>query len=397
MKMFFGEKLQSVRELSGLSRKELADKLELSEQAIWQYENQYTVPKFEITNELKKIFNVKAQFFYCGPFAPNVSKVERIAYRAEDREARKKTKMETTFIDFTSHFLTTFENKLNMPISTIILLRNELIQLYNDPIEPADKISRLEFIAEQARKKLDIQNNKELLYKLELSGIYILEKNMGQSIDAYSTWTTEEKPFIVLGNKKKSAVRRNFDLAHELGHLLLHYKIDMDSLTKDEHKKIEKEANNFASFFLLPKEQFLQDFSKVTKISNPKSYLDMKMNYMVSVVALEYRAYKLGLLTFEENRYFYATLNKNGYKKNEPLDEDFAIIRPGKIRSLLNLIFTNQLFILNDLLNDYYIDRSFLESLFGLEDTFLTKYSVEYEKPYFSQGNVIPLFSNIPQ
>ncbi|HEL8719863.1 TPA: helix-turn-helix transcriptional regulator, partial [Listeria monocytogenes] len=35
--MFFGEKLRSVRELNGLSRKELADKLNLSEQAIWQY------------------------------------------------------------------------------------------------------------------------------------------------------------------------------------------------------------------------------------------------------------------------------------------------------------------------------------------------------------------------
>ncbi|EAD4808889.1 helix-turn-helix transcriptional regulator, partial [Listeria monocytogenes] len=65
--MFFGEKLRSVRELNGLSRKELADKLNLSEQAIWQYENQYTVPKFEVVNELKGVFNVKAQFFYSEP------------------------------------------------------------------------------------------------------------------------------------------------------------------------------------------------------------------------------------------------------------------------------------------------------------------------------------------
>lgn len=51
-------------------------------------------------------------------------------------------------------------------------------------------------------KKLDVQSNSELLYKLELSGIYILEKNIGTSIDAYSTWTSQEKPFIILGNKK---------------------------------------------------------------------------------------------------------------------------------------------------------------------------------------------------
>ncbi len=391
--MFFGEKLQSVRELNGLSRKELADKLNLSEQAIWQYENQYTVPKFEVVNELKKIFNVKAQFFYTEPFAANISKVESIAYRAEDREARKKTKMETTFIDFTSFFLNKFESKLNLPTSSLQLLRDESIQLYNMSMETNDRLLQLEKIAENARKRLDVQSNSELLYKLELSGIYILEKNMGTSIDAYSTWTSQEKPFIILGNKKKSAVRRNFDLAHELGHLLLHYKIDMDSLTKDEHKIIEKEANDFASFFLLPKDQFLKDFSTISKKSNPESYLDMKMKYMVSIGALEYRAYKMGLLTFEENRYFYATLNRKDYKKNEPLDEDIAIVRPGKVRSLLNLIFKNHLFSLDDVLNDYYINRSFLESLFGIENKFLIKYSEESNREYFDNSNVVSLFA----
>ncbi|PZG35633.1 transcriptional regulator [Listeria ivanovii] len=391
--MFFGEKLQSVRELNGLSRKELADKLSLSEQAIWQYENQYTVPKFEVVNELKKVFNVKAQFFYTESFATNISKVESIAYRAEDREARKKTKMETTFIDFTSYFLDKFESKLNLQASLLSQLRNESIQLYNTSTEASDRLLQLEIIAENAREKLDVQSNSELLYKLELSGIYILEKSMGVSIDAYSTWTSQEKPFIILGNKKKSAVRRNFDLAHELGHLLLHYKIDMDSLTKDEHKIIEKEANDFASFFLLPKNQFLKDFLTISKKSNPESYLDLKMKYMVSIGALEYRAYKMGLLTFEENRYFYAALNRKGYKKNEPLDEDISIIRPGKVRSLLDLIFKNHLFSLNDILNDCYIERSFLESLLGIENEFLSKYSEESNREYFNNSNVVSLFT----
>ena len=37
--MFYGEKLSSLRKLNGLSRKELADKLNITEQAVWQYEN----------------------------------------------------------------------------------------------------------------------------------------------------------------------------------------------------------------------------------------------------------------------------------------------------------------------------------------------------------------------
>lgn len=391
--MFFGEKLQSLRELNGLSRKELADRLNVSEQAIWQYENDYTVPKFEIANELKRLFNVKAQFFYTEPFTKSISNVESIAYRSEDREARKKTKMETTYLDFISYFLDSFENKLNLPISTIKKLRDESIRFFNLSTNENSEISQLEFIAENARKKLDIESNEELLYKLELSGIYILEKNMGATIDAYSTWTNEERPFIILGNRKKSAVRRNFDLAHELGHLLLHYKVDMDSLTKDEHKKIEKEANDFASFFLLPREQFLNDFSLITKKSNPESYLDMKMKYMVSIGALEYRAYKMNLLTFEENRYFYATMNRKNYRKNEPLDEDIAIVRPGKIRSLLDLIFKNQLLYLNDFLNHYYLDSIFLENLFGFEKEYLNQYNEKSNREYFTNSNVIPLFS----
>lgn len=391
--MFFGEKLESVRELNGLSRKELADKLNVSEQAIWQYENKYNVPKFEITNELKKVFNVKAQFFYSEPFITNISKVEIIAYRTEDRDDRKKTKMETSFIDFISYFLNKFESRLNLPITNIAQLRDESIEYYNKSVDSDEPVIKLEKIAEKTREKLGVVSNSDLLYRLELSGIYILEKNMGSNIDTYSTWINQEKPFIILGNKKKSAVYRNFDLAHELGHLLLHYKMDMDSLTKDEYKEIEKEANNFASFFLLPKKQFSKDFSTISKKSNPDSYIDLKMKYMVSISVIEYRAYKLGLLTFEENRYFYAKLNQKYYKKNEPFDENIAVIRPGKIRCLLDLIFRNHLFSLNDILNNYHIDRSFLESLLGLENEFLEKYLEKSTVEYFNTSNVIPLFT----
>ena len=67
------------------------------------------------------------------------------------------------------------------------------------------------------------------------------------------------------------------------------------------------------------------------------------MKYHVSIQALEYRAYKLNLLSFEENRYFYSALNRMKYKVIEPLDEDIPIVRPGKVRALLSLILENNL------------------------------------------------------
>ncbi|ARF69785.1 transcriptional regulator [Paenibacillus larvae subsp. pulvifaciens] len=389
--MFFGEKLKSLRELNGLSRKELADKVKVSEQAIWQYENQYTAPKLEVINALKTLFSVKAQFFYTKPFVKEISKIEHIAYRSEDRDSRKKAKMETTFLNYIDYFLGEFEQRLNCPENKMQSLRDEAIHLLHVNYFNTDRKSLIEKIASLARKKLGIENNRELLYKLELSGIHILEKNMGSDIDAYSTWTDNEKAFIVLGTKKKSSVRRNFDLAHELGHLLLHYKIDMDGLSKDEYMKIEKEANDFASFFLLPEEEFRKDFSLIKKKSNPDAYIDLKAKYLVSIVALEYRAYKLGLLSFEENRYFYSSLNRKKYRKEEPLDADIPVIKPGKTRALFDMVFENRLISLNELLATYNIECSFLAQMFSFEQGFLDKYK-SIPNPYYNEKKVVNLF-----
>jgi transcriptional regulator with XRE-family HTH domain len=127
--MFFGEKLQSLRELNGLSRKELADELGVSEQAIWQYENQLTSPKMEVINTLKYMFNVKAKFFYTASTITNVALEEYIAYRADDRDSRKKTKTETIYIDFVHFFLNQLEGYLDLPLNKVLYLRNEILNM----------------------------------------------------------------------------------------------------------------------------------------------------------------------------------------------------------------------------------------------------------------------------
>ncbi|MZU11653.1 ImmA/IrrE family metallo-endopeptidase, partial [Bifidobacterium longum] len=286
-----------------------------------------------------------------------------------------------------------FEANVEEPPKTIYHLRQASEKDYYNASKTTDKKMIIQHLAEKARIELNIKNNKELLYKLEMSGISILEKNMGAEIDAYSVWTKENRPFIILGNRKKSSVRRNFDLAHELGHLLMHRLIDMDSLSKEEHKGIEKEANDFASYFLLPEQEFINDFKQIKKKSNPYSYVEMKMKYMVSIIALEYRAYKLGLLSFEENRYFYASLNKYNMRDKEPLDEDIPIVQPGKIRALLHFVFENQLLLLSDFLDKYNIELSFLANLLSVDEDFLTKFNDTVRTDYY-HSNIIHFSPN---
>ncbi|WP_054650737.1 helix-turn-helix domain-containing protein [Lacticaseibacillus pantheris] len=89
--MFYGDKLTELRELNGLSRKDLADKLSVSEQAVWQYESDKVTPRIDVLNALRDLMEVDTSFL----FEPNmvtrgVASEGHIAYRADDRKSRKK-------------------------------------------------------------------------------------------------------------------------------------------------------------------------------------------------------------------------------------------------------------------------------------------------------------------
>ncbi|WP_427339611.1 ImmA/IrrE family metallo-endopeptidase [Caloranaerobacter sp. DY30410] len=129
-----------------------------------------------------------------------------------------------------------------------------------------------------------------------------------EKIDAFSQWIGS-RPFIFLGSDKDSAVRSRFDIAHELGHLLLHTHVDQEDL-KDPKvlKRIEKEAHYFVGAFLLPEDSFAQE---VTSISIDH-FISLKKRWKVSIASMIYRCDELGIFT--DNKILY--LNKQmSYRK----------------------------------------------------------------------------------
>ncbi|WP_088839002.1 ImmA/IrrE family metallo-endopeptidase [Listeria sp. ILCC792] len=382
--MFRGDNLQRVRALYGLSRKELGEKLGVSEQAVWQFENQVTNPKFEIVVELKRLFGVKTQFFLQELKVPSVFKEEQIIYRAADMTSRKRAFSETEYLNFVHEVITSLESFLSSPKSTILSLREKCLKMYYQRSESKNCIEEIAALAKEFIGVTD--DNANLLLQLEKSGIHIVEKDVGDKTDAYSAWSASQIPIIVLGIKK-SAVRRNFDLAHELGHLLMHNNIDMLALDKEDYNKIENEANLFAACFLLPKKNIVKDLQELRHISNPDSYMELKAKYNVSIQALEMRAYRLGFLTPQQNSYFYRQLAKKKYKFVEPLDSEIPLKRPGKIRNILELILSNQVISLAELETMFKVETLFLERLFTIEPAFFEKYQAKED--FSSYNNVL--------
>lgn len=382
--MLDGKKIIDLRLIYGYSRRELAEKIEVSEQSIWQYENGVIQPKFETINNLKKIFNVKSNFFFNDKEVSNFTDENYIAYRNGDREKRSITKSESRYLDYVHDYISYFSSFLKNDMTNINKLRDELQTHITENNNFFDN-NLIKKIAGIARKTLGVKNNRELLFKLELSGVNIIEKEIGDIQDAYSTWiSTGEQAYIILNRQRGTLVRRNFNLAHELGHLLMHYRIDITALDKKEYDLVEKEANIFASEFLMPEEEFIRDINKISGLSNPKSYIKLKEKWSVSIMAMGMRVKGLDLITQSQYSYFFVLMHKYNYKVIEPLDDEMKIIKPGKIKGLCEFVLENKLVTLDEFLIEKAIETKHLSRVLSIDESVFNKYKESQQTFNFS-------------
>lgn len=397
--MFIGENLTNLRIMHGYSRKQLSEMLNITEQAVWQYENNYTSPKLQIVNDLKSIFNVKSKYYYKKDvlkryFVPQNIPIMNIAYRSKVMNVISKTQAEAKHIEYLDSFVNYVTANLTLPTQTIIQLRDEVIHYLNNSRD--DRNYQINKVARLTRQKLGLHKdtNDNLMFLIEKSGVFIFEKPIDEEIDAYSLWTKKDRPFIILGNLKRSAVRRNFDIAHELGHLLLHYKVEFTNLNRKEHKAIENEANQFAGAFLLPEESFLEDMNIIAYVTNPDAYIDLKRKWKTSLQVLGYRAANLGVLDSKRHRNFYAALHRKGYLKREPLDETLPIQKPQKVKTIIDLVAKKGMIDIYEMIEkDWMVEIDFFHRLTGIDKSFFNNYMIRERD--FELVNVNEISSNI--
>ncbi|MNO85314.1 helix-turn-helix protein [compost metagenome] len=399
--MFIGENLANLRIMHGYSRKQLSEMLDVTEQAVWQYENSYTTPKMQIINELNRIFNVKSKYFYNQDMisryntTSNINLVN-IAYRSKILNTISKTQSEVKHVEYLDTFVNYITAKVSLPLLNIINLRNDAIKyLYNTD---DNRVTQINQVAKLARKRLGLSpgTNDELMYLVEKSGIFVFEKAIGEEIDAYSLWTKNDRAYIILGNLKRSAVRRNFDIAHELGHLLLHHRLEFTNLDRKEHKIIENEANTFASAFLLPEDEFINDIEYIPYPTNPDAYLDLKKKWKTSLQVLGYRAAQLDIIGPKDHRNFYAALHRKKYLEKEPLDDLLLLQKPMKIKTIIDFASNKELVDIRKMIeDDWKVELPFFHQMTGIDHDFFEKYFSRNLD--FNLQNIVNLPKRVPE
>jgi Zn-dependent peptidase ImmA (M78 family)/DNA-binding XRE family transcriptional regulator len=128
---------------------------------------------------------------------------------------------------------------------------------------------------------------KNMIHLLEAKGIRVFSLSIDAlEVDAFSMWRSST-PFVFL-NTKKSSEHSRFDAAHELGHLVMH------KHGEPHGQDAEKEANTFASAFLMPRASVL---AKAPRMATVAQLIKLKKQWTVSLAALAYRMHTLKLLT----------------------------------------------------------------------------------------------------
>jgi len=109
-------------------------------------------------------------------------------------------------------------------------------------------------------------------------------------------------------------------------------------------------------------------------ISNPDAYINLKRKWKISIAALGYRAYREGLMTYQQYRYFNILLNKKNYKIIEPLDEEFLIIRPLRLKKMFEFVFDKGIISLTEFLEIFDLRVKGVSKKFSIELEFFSKY-----------------------
>ncbi len=151
-----------------------------------------------------------------------------------------------------------------------------------------------------------------LVRLLEQHGVLVLfSPPQTATVDAYS-FDSRVRPVVVLNPIKRDYYRQRFDVAHELGHLVMH------SDAEPGGRVVEEQAHRFAAELLMPADE-IRDLLPASMGGNVWTTLGkLKERWGVSMQALLFRARRLGRLGEVSYRNAMATISARGWRRDEP-------------------------------------------------------------------------------
>lgn len=359
LSQFKGERLKQARILRMLTGTELAalvsDKKVIKQQQISYWESNKRTPDFEDIKRLSEVLRVPYYYFLKGDLQKKVETANFFRRNAAVPTRNKNSMQELIYLY--DEFLRVISRHIRVPD-----FKDSDLIISSDEFRLID-VNEIEELSKSVRRKYNLGigpiSNMTLL--MERMGIRVIFSNDDISgIDAL-TKVVDGQFYVIINTKGKSSVRIRFSLAHELGHVFLHSRYSESVLKSTErNKRIESEAQAFASSFLMPEEGILMDMV-ATNLEFLKS---LKAHWLVSIQAIAMRGKQIGLLTQSGMTYVFQQISRNGWRKSEPLDDTIPIEYPTFIKTVLKYFDSEGISIGEDLYQEG-LSFTLLNSLFS--------------------------------
>ncbi|MGC5013136.1 helix-turn-helix domain-containing protein [Streptosporangium sp. DT93] len=302
-KLFAGNRLKLARQLAGLRKVELAAQIEKTPAAITAYESGRTRPAPSTVAQLSVALGVEPGFFLATPSTMLSLSSNVIPHFRSLRTTTQLVRDQATAYGWMVHdIVQTFERYIDMPKCRI--------PSFPVPID-GEITSEPTAAAQELRKAWEVEKGPipHLLRSAENNGIVVaFGPTQSASVDAYS-FETPHRPIVILNPIKDDYYRQRFDLAHELGHLIMHTDAEPGG------RIVELQAHQFASELLMPANEII---SQLPHRLNWSQFLTLKEYWGVSMQALLYRARELGTLSDVTYRNAMIRMSKEGWRRQEP-------------------------------------------------------------------------------
>lgn len=301
---FDGARLTLARHLAGLRKSDLAALVDKSPTAVAAWESGAKRPAAATVAQLALSLSVDPGFFAIRP-----EDVAALSTTPHFRSLRSTSQLARdqayAYGQLAVDIATSLERHVEFPDPDVPRFPVSADDRDGDGPERAAQLVRKEW-------GIEFGPAGHLVRLLENHGVLVVfSPSQAASVDAYS-FDSRLRPVVILNPIKRDYYRQRFDVAHELGHLVMHGDAEPGG------RIVEDQAHRFAAELLMPADQ-VRDLLPATMGGNVwRTLARLKEQWGVSIQALLYRARWLGRLSDVSYRNAMTTISTRGWRRNEP-------------------------------------------------------------------------------
>jgi Zn-dependent peptidase ImmA (M78 family)/transcriptional regulator with XRE-family HTH domain len=349
------ERIREAREARGLQLETFAEVLNVTKQAVAQFESGLASPSGETMRQIISATNQPPSFFVTrrerssSGLSPFWRGLKRMELHHRRRIARR--------LEWARDIVAYVERFIDLPAVS-------LPGISFDPL--SGTAAQIERAADMLREHWGLGRGPagDLSALMELNGFVLVHESvLCPDMDAVSCWQAG-RPYVLFSAEVTSGPRNVWNLAHELAHILLHTSIEV---TSDTLSTLEHQANRFAGAFLLPQESFSREVLG-TSLSH---FLFLKEKWGVAISAMAYRCKDLGIINANQHSYVMRQLNFKKIRKYEPLDDRFHVREPSILGESIKMLLDKGVQTRSQIEEALALNMSDIESLCGLPKSYL--------------------------